>query len=299
MIPNIDQLMRCYAIVSASQRAKTGKPSERTVQNVISGTKAICKAAGIELKDSVWCLNRQNIDNALGVLVKKGKSRTTAWSYFFHVQSLFAKWTKPYYIDAEWEVPEIETPCFRRKLPRYERPSAEMLRRVKAWYLSLQNNHATQDQRDKLFVATMMLEFAVRNGDVLRLDASNFAERDGQHFLSYTPHKTELTSGRRVFWPIHPDIWNFLESYISGDDPQVKHLTNDAFRVMNKELRAIGFRGNKALYELRKICIDHIYQRFGAEIATSISGDDIRTISKYYADPTQPNAGNVRVLDLI
>lgn len=175
-----------------------------------------------------------------------------------------------------------------------------MLRRVKAWHLNLQNNnHTTKDQRDKLFVATLMLEFAVRNGDILRLDASNFAERDGQHYLSYTPHKTELKSGRWVLWPIQPDIWSFLESYISGDDPEVNHLTNDVFRVMNKELRAIGFRGSKALYELRKICIDHIYQRFGTEIATSISRDDIRTISKYYADPTQPNAGNVRVLDLI
>ena len=60
-----------------------------------------------------------------------------------------------------------------------------------------------------------------------------------------------------------------------------------------------GFSGSKASYELRKICIDHIYQRFGAEKAVSISGDDIRTISRYYADPAQPNIGSVRVMDLI
>jgi hypothetical protein len=50
---------------------------------------------------------------------------------------------------------------------------------------------------------------------------------------------------------------------------------------------------------LRKICIDHIYQKFGAEMAVSISGDDIKTITKYYADPAQPNIGAVRVLDLL
>jgi hypothetical protein len=34
-------------------------------------------------------------------------------------------------------------------------------------------------------------------------------------------------------------------------------------------------------------------------MAVSLSGDDIKTITKYYADPAQPNIGAVRVLDLI
>ena len=45
----------------------------------------------------------------------------------------------------------------------------------------------------------MMLEFAMRNGDVLRLRDENFVEKDSQHYLNYTPYKTELSSGRRVF----------------------------------------------------------------------------------------------------
>ena len=47
--------------------------------------------------------------------------------------------------------------------------------------------------------ATMMLKFALRNGDVLRLRDENFVEKDSRHYLNYTPHKTELSSGRRVF----------------------------------------------------------------------------------------------------
>ena len=45
--------------------------------------------------------------------------------------------------------------------------------------------------------------------------------------------------------------------------------------------------------------MDHVYQKFGAEMAVSISGDDIRTIMYYYADPAQPNIGDIRVSDLL
>ena len=34
-------------------------------------------------------------------------------------------------------------------------------------------------------------------------------------------------------------------------------------------------------------------------MAVSISGDDIKTISRYYADLAQPNIGAVRVVDLL
>ena len=50
---------------------------------------------------------------------------------------------------------------------------------------------------------------------------------------------------------------------------------------------------------LRKICIDHVYQKFGAEMASSISGDDIRTVTRYYADPSVVNMVGIRVMDLL
>ena len=68
---------------------------------------------------------------------------------------------------------------------------------------------------------------------------------------------------------------------------------------INADLRRLGFHGQKAAYELRKICSDHVYQKYGVEIAVSISGDDIRTISRSYADPAQPNMGAVRIVDLL
>jgi hypothetical protein len=144
--------------------------------------------------------------------------------------------------------------------------------------------------------ATMMLEFAMRNSDVLRLTEANFIEKDNMRFLQYTPHKTELSSGRRVLWPIHDAIWKRIKRY--GGIKAVD-ITTETFHKINAELRILGFTGSKASYELRKICIDHVYQKFGAEMAVSISGDDIKTIIKYYADPSQPNVGAIRIFDLI
>ena len=287
MSPTIEQVMKSYRIIAQVERAKTGRPGVETVQNVIRGTKAVCFAAGVSIYKDVDALTRKVFDKALANFMNRGISRLSAWSYVCQTRALFAKWCLPYYRDAGWDIPTLELPSFRAQAPRYIRPSTEMLSRVKAWYKRLTGEY--------WFAATMMLEFAMRNGDVLRLKETNFVENDIGRFLSYTPHKTELSSGRRVYWPIHDDIWRQFEDY--GKLPGLD-VTDETFADMNRDLRSIGFRGSKASYELRKICIDHVYQKYGAEMAVSISGDEIRTISRYYADPAQPNIGAVRITDL-
>ena len=288
MIPTIEQVMRCYRVVAQTERMKTGRPGEETVANALRGATNICRSAGVELTAPVTALTRKKIDHALATFMARGLTRLSAWSYVCQLRGVFAKWCKPYYDDAGWEIPPLDLPSFRAKAPRYVRPSSEMIARVKAWYARLTGEY--------WFAATMMLEFAMRNGDVLRLKDENFVEKDGRHYLNYTPHKTELTSGRRVFWPIHETIWQTFEDYggLSCLD-----VTEETFDDLNRDLRALGFRGSKASYELRKICIDHVYQKFGAEMAVSLSGDDIKTITRYYADPAQPNIGAMRVLDLL
>jgi hypothetical protein len=279
--------MKSYQIISCVERAKTGRPSEETVRNVIRGTRIVCTAAGLSIYQDADALTRKVFDKALATFACRGLSRLSAWSYICQIRGLFAKWCRPYYKDAGWDIPTLELPSFRAQAPRYVRPSSEMLARVKAWYKKQTGEH--------WFATTMMLEFAMRNGDVLRLKDTNFVENGKGRFLSYTPHKTELSSGRRVYWPIHDDIWRQLEDYgrLSGLD-----VTDETFVDINRDLRSMGFRGSKASYELRKICIDHVYQKYGAEMAVSISGDEIRTISRYYADPAQPNIGAVRITDL-
>ena len=38
---------------------------------------------------------------------------------------------------------------------------------------------------------------------------------------------------------------------------------------------------------------------FGDQLAAAISGGDIKTITRYYADPAQPNLGDIRVSELL
>ena len=288
MIPTIEQVMKYYIVIAAMERMKSGRPCDASVLNTIKGTKSVCKAAGIRESELVTALTRKAIDRALVEYLNRGLTRTSAWSYVNQLRCLFARWCHAYYLDAGWNVPRIELPVFRVRSPRYNRPSSEQLQRVKNWYKLLKGEY--------WFAATMMLEFAMRNGDVLRLRDSNFIEGKDGVYLSYTPHKTELTSGRHVYWPIHPEIWRKFDEY--GRLPGLD-VTKETFQEMNQELRSIGFHGAKASYELRKICIDHVYQKYGAEMAVSISGDNIATITHYYADPACPNFGFVRIVDLI
>lgn len=313
--PTIEQVIKHYKIIAAAQRMKVGRPCPDTVANGIRSLRGLCAAAGIPITAPVSRINRKAIDVALVDFVARGLARVSAISYVGQSRSVFASWCRPYYREAGWRIPEIETPAFFTNPPRYERPSSEMLERVKNWYGCLTGEH--------WFAATMMLEFAMRNGDVLRLKDENFITmetrdegwgmrdvkevvredgRDGarpsrvRHYLNYTPHKTELTSGRRVYWPIHDSIWQKFDEYggLSGLD-----VTDATFTDLNRDLRALGFTGHKGAYELRKICIDHVYQKFGAEAASSISGDNIKMIVKYYADPAQPNIGATRIIDLL
>ena len=159
-------------------------------------------------------------------------------------------------------------------------------------------------------------KLAGRNGDAERLRWSDFRKKDSGFVLCYTPNKTKLSSGRFVAWPIHPDIWKRLSEYHAAGRPFNKRkgwrknairdsqlvvpCARDIYVRLNKELRLLKiFNGPKACYELRKICIDHIYQKYGAEMASSISGDDIRTMMRYYADPSALTIENVRILDML
>ena len=282
--PTIEQVLRAYRVIASTERMKTGRPGAETVANAVRGAANVCRAAGIAVSEPVTSLTRRAIDSALAAFMGRGLARISAWSYVCQMRAVFARWCRPYYEEAGWSIPPLDIPAFRAQAPRYARPSAEIIARVKSWYGRLTG--------ERWFAATMMLEFAMRNGDVLRLKEGNFVEKGGRRYLDYTPHKTELTSGRRVFWPVHASIWARVEE-CGGVS------CFDVTEEINRDLRALGFRGSKGAYELRKMCIDHIYQRFGAESAVSISGDDIKTIVRYYADPAQPNIGAVRVIDLL
>lgn len=294
-IPTFRELIAEYKKIAVMERVKSERPSAITVTNAETGVRAVLPEGWMDRP--VFDLTRRRIDEYLVRAISKGNSPVTAWSYVLQLRAITARWTRSYYEDIGWLVPKFDLPVCHRKPPRYVRPERNILLRVRAWYESLEER---LDDRDWL-VGTLMLEFAMRNSDIARLKWNNFRQRDTGVQLCYTPHKTELSSGRVVCWPVHPDLWRKISRVRRKPDQDlVVPAAFEVFRRLNAELRACKiFRGCKALYELRKICIDHIYQRFGSEMASSISGDDIHTVTRYYADPSAANVRGVRIIDLI
>ena len=301
--PTMDKMLKAYMDAAAVERLKCGRPEKGTVKNTRHGVKRFVQwmierrlKGGLEYKDLsdgfplVSVVKPPLIHKYLADLLKAGTRPITAMTYVYQLRQLFSAWVRPYYEDHGWKVPQF--PSFGKKpmAPRYSRPSRELLDKVKQWYRSMPTG-------ELWFVTTMMLEFAMRNGDIMRLGRRNFVEREGRVFLNYTPNKTVHSSGRTVKWPVHPEIWSRIVSIFEGDD--LPTIDDEIFVVLNQKMRELGFTGPKGAYELRKICVDHVYQKFGAEMAVSISGDDIKTITYYYADPAQPNIGDIRVTDLI
>ena len=312
VVPTINMVMDAYRKCAAVERMRMERPCERTVESAVGGTRRLCEIGGISLDEPITVLNGRHLEQILDAARSSSLKPISVWSYLYSLRKLFAKWTRRYYADKKWTLPQIEIPSFQRQAPRYVRPDSSVLAKVKEWYRGLEKR---QDPREWVLV-TLMLEFAMRNGDVERLRWSDIRLRDGRAVLCYTPHKTRLSSGRTVAWPVHPDIWERLRAYHGDGIPRAKRkgwaknesrdaqlvvpCARDVYVRVNRELRASKiFTGPKGCYELRKICIDHIYQKYGAEMASSISGDDIRTVMRYYADPSAVNIDGVRVVDLL
>ena len=305
-VPTLNKMVKVYIDAAKIERLKCGKPSEGTVRNTLSGVRTFLRWLN-DRRDKlgyeripfdedfplVSIIKPKLIHKFLADLLSADVKPISALSYVTQFRQLFAKWTLPYYEDHGWKVPKFPELGGKPKTPRYIRPSAEQLLKVKEWYKALTAIQPNNHSYNLWFVATMMLEFGMRNGDIMRINQSNFLEHGGQVFLNYTPHKTEHSSGRIVKWPVHCDIWK----KINNKSPT--SIDMEVFSRLNKIMRSFGFTGTKGAYELRKISIDHVYQKFGAEMAVSLSGDDIKTIIHYYADPSQPNIGNVRVSDLL
>ena len=298
------ELAAAYEAAAGMEWIASSSPAPSTVRNNIESLAHVLPAAGLTPDAPVSALDRKRLEECVLTLERGGIRPVSIRSAMQHLNALFAPWTRPYYSKVLHlgAIPQkvFDTPRVRVPPQRYSPPRQETLSAVKEWYAGL-SRRATDggDGAGRYLAATFMLEFAVRNGDVLRLKWDNI-RNDGQRaFLRYTPNKTALSSGRVVCWPIHSDILKVLDCVRRESRSEL--IVPDGARHLDfirREMRRIGFCGTKSAYELRKICIHHVYLKFGAEMATSISGDDIRTILKYYADPSAPNIGDMRVIDL-
>lgn len=114
--------------------------------------------------------------------------------------------------------------------------------------------------------------------------------------LCYTPHKTANRSGARVCWPLSAEMARRVAKVAKmldiDEDVAFINSPRSVAILVNEELRKFPEldEREKASYELRKMCVDKIFHKFGVELASAISGDDIRTLTYFYADTAHVNA---------
>ena len=302
-VPTCRQLANMYEVAAAQERVKNGgSPQERTVQNALKNFRYAVEGCSVGWDSPYTDLTPDVLEDYFVKLIGQGKERVSAWTYVSGVQSITATWALRYYEREGYQVEKIKIPTIKNHKPgRYQRPKDETREAVKEWYAKLWE---LEDKRYWL-AATMMLQFAMRNGDVVAAEGTCFVNRKGTMYLTYTPHKTASSSGRNVVWPIHADVWARIEEArraIDSKDGKLVPAGAWTFARLNRMLREAvpEFKQiEKATYELRKLRIDAEYKRFGAERASALSGDDIRTLSYYYADVADMAPEAVRAEDLI
>ena len=300
-VPTFGDILRVYEDAADRQRVKTGKPGEFTEYTVKNNFRRVFAGCGLSDDDRSDKLTEQVIDDYVYRMIKGGLQPITAWSYVASVRSICAEWTSPYFASAGFVRPEIKIPQhYAHQSSRYNRLPEETKKKILAWYGTLWERN-----RKWWFFATMMLLFAQRDGDVFenRIGVNLYRDKEGRMWLDYIPHKTSKTSGRRVRAVVPDDVASRIDEMTNGMPHGSRIVWNDEWsaldavslhgtkhswlKPLNIDLRkASGLDGSKALYELRKLCVDHYYRTKGAEAAVAISGDDIKTISYFYLDPS-------------
>ncbi len=324
-VPTFEELVEAYVKAATEERIKNeGKPTERTVANARTSFARLLESCGLKSTDKITKLDTQMLERYFVQAVKDGMKRVSAYTYMVSAKSLTCKWALPYYARMGMKVEKIELPNVKnRRGGRYERPSEETRRQVMAWYEKLWS----LDDKRLWMGATLMLQFAMRNGDARAAKWSWFVKRkvEGgeQVYLRYTPEKTRNSSARHVMWPVHKDVWKRMQQArrsMEESELQMEKVSEEelergeelgenvlpggfgVFVQLNASLRAgvPGLReSEKACYELRKLRIDAEYRKNGAERASALSGDNINTITYYYADVADVEATPTKAEELI
>ena len=297
-IPSFAKLLELYENAAAAERLKSGSPEQRTIDTAIQYFKYLVEGCGFKLSEPCTRLKLPDIDAYMVKTIRRGATPTTAYAYASSCKSVTARWSLAYYEREGYEIQPYKMPIIKnRRPPRYERPSQETLDAVEAWYRSLWRENGMSARNCRMwFFATMMLRFAVRNGDVGRLTPRDFVERDGTVRLCYTPHKTANRSQARVCWPLSAEMVRRIKKVAKildvEDDVVFINSPRSVAILVNDELRKIPelAEREKASYELRKMCVDKVFHEFGVEMAAAISGDDIRTLTYFYTDTAHVDA---------
>ena len=286
VVPSLDDLIRLYEEVAGIEFELNGTPRPSTVAVVVRSFLLVVRTCGLRGNEPVTALDRGRLDAYVAAALAKGIKPVSVFAHLSHVRSVFSRWAVERYRARGLAVaqPEFPKKRGRREEKVYNRPPAALRERTLAWYRELEG------REPRVWVAaSLMLQFGMRNGDAGRLTWEAFSPEGDRVVLAYKPQKTSVSSGRRVRCVMSAAFYERLRVAAGAG----RHVVEDpvaVFARINEEMRALGWvppEFTKGAYELRKMCIDRIYRDFGAEAAVQVSGDDIRTVCRYYADPSR------------
>lgn len=289
--PTFGELMDAYPALAEAQRGRTGgSPCERRVETVLLSLDLVLRRLGWP-RTRLWTdLDARTLDGLFESMKASGLSALSAKSYLEACRGVAARWTILRWAELGFEVKPLDMPSVFVPPKRYRELAAATKRGILDLYAELKPSDP-----EAWFFATMMLKFGMRNSDVRALAWDAFREEQDGVYLTYVPHKTRLTSGRVVHWPVDDGTWADILEYrkshplmpfVRGGDRKARNRASAAQARLRKALRGAGLSGGKSAYELRKMCASAVYRNFGQEMVSSLLGDDISTILKHYADPS-------------
>lgn len=288
--PTWGELLEAYELHARVEFEISHSPTPETVDENLTIVRRVLRDCGITKEDPIESLTANHLDVLMQEMVARGLKAVTIRAVFAKLRSLFAAWVLEYYKRRNgWEIQAPDTPKMRAKAYSsdvYQRPPESLREKTLAWY------NALEETDPKMWLAaTLMLQFGMRNVDAGLLTWDKFKQEGDLMVLGYTPSKTSASSGRRVHVPFDLELFKRMKKASGRNGDLVLGGENkELYASINTQMRAIGWtqdKYTKASYELRKLCIDRIYRTYGAEAAVQVSGDDIKTVCRYYADPSR------------
>lgn len=260
-----------------------GSPSPSTVNHAILSGKRVLRMVGLSDNCKVSEMTLDRMEMYIELAMAEGAKPISAFANLQHMRSLFARWTKRAYEKKGWTFDAPKFPEARGLVKsgyRYLQPPEALRNATLKWYRALEKGYP-----EAWVAVTLMLQFGMRNSDALLCRWDWFRRSGDLVTAAYIPHKTANSSGRTARIPVSQNLFNRLK--VAAGDGERLIDDGNVFKWINLEMRKLGWTGSKASYELRKMCIDRIYREHGAEAAVQVSGDNIMTVSRYYADPSR------------
>ncbi len=300
-VPTIAQLIKAYEEIAMKRAVdpRYNKPSKRARESALKYYRYCYEAAGLSLNDKVTELFRiETTEKIVDAFMKANLAGPSVRSYVVSLQTVTTPWALEYYRRTYgYKVPRPELPDLGKfqEAPSYYQLSEELDKKIDEWIKNIDSimNLSGKASDDVNFYLLCINNLAMRPNDIGYLTAANFPmDANGRCYFRYKPHKTKESSNARVDLPIPLALWQRVKKLTGSKFENGELLLPNWWGILprvNKSMREYcdmpEEKFQKAGYELRKRCIHKIMLFQGMEQAVRLSGDNRKTLEKYYTDP--------------